>query len=344
MDKGVEKLVAISPFPDPGMGLGNVQAWKFYREIVKTYTRVAERYPSKFLVLDYTHLVAYKTDPDAGIFYERDGVSKPNLSIRKVKIGLSHDCRVMWDPNLAVPVYKQLKKIAARLESMNSEENGVSSERIRGILSVKDPVGNNKRAHPKKVSFQKVDAMSSVTDKEIDAKMKSSSRKTTNPRGEVVESTPIAINFGKSQVFNLKCHIGTKSYYGLVDTGADWSVVDPDFAAELRMIPGANAHTFSLSTPVELVFGDGGSSVLDSALSVDILLKPADVVYSVLLVIVPGLVEKIIFGNDFFAAVGAQICYQPPGIKFTVGGSLVAVDVAYGRAWGTHCRKMIGKR
>ncbi len=49
-----------------------------------------------------------------------------------------------------------------------------------------------------------------------------------------------------------------------------------------------------------------------------------------MLVVVPGLIEKVIFGNDFLLAVGAQINFETPSLKFLVNGQHVAVDVACG--------------
>ncbi len=114
---GVEKLIAILPFPDPGIGLFDIRAWKFYERILKAYALMAGVNTSKLLVLDYTHLVAYKANPEAGVLYQQDGIYRPNLSIKKVKLGLSHDCWVIWDPILAITIYRQLKKIAAHLKS-----------------------------------------------------------------------------------------------------------------------------------------------------------------------------------------------------------------------------------
>ncbi len=334
---GAQKIVGILPFPEPLIGFYDIKAWEVYERVLNIYSRIAEEQPSKFLMLDYNHLISSKTDSNSGVFYQKEGDWTPNIALKKTKLGLTHNCKVVMNPNLINPVYHQLRKIANELKQIpearpsNEPKTLKSALKPTGVAS--KPVGmeGDASANPNKsVRFSNASTPRVLTLEAIDAKIKSSTQTSKGTKMGRESKHHASVNQGRSRVLNLIFHVGVHQYYGLIDTGADQSVVDARFANDLKSVPGIVVETYELASPIKIIVGDGAVLTLDSVLLLEVLVKPINIAYRLMLVVVPGLVEKVIFGNDFFLAVGAQINYEPPSLKFLVDGQHMAVDIAYG--------------
>ncbi len=87
------------------MGFYDIEVWQLYERMINIYSQIAKEQPSKFLMLDYNHLISSKTDPSFGVFYQKEGQWVPNIVIKKTKLGLTHNCKVILAPNLINPIY-----------------------------------------------------------------------------------------------------------------------------------------------------------------------------------------------------------------------------------------------
>ncbi len=108
----------------------------------------------------------------------------------------------------------------------------------------------------------------------------------TTKNAPKMPSVPRHVNDKGPHVLELVYQVGRKSFRGLVDTGADQSVVDVQFARMLETESNGEIEKYALYPPIELVVGDGGKVVVDAALKVKLFIKPTfhfDVVFVKLL-------------------------------------------------------------
>ncbi len=213
-------------------------------------------------------------------------------------------------------IFERLRELSLKLNPMTETRNGPlqsrsPKKRILKITTGADGRNNEGQTKQAKKSVQFVSRLEHVKEFSVRDEIHAP-RVISQPNEQIVPkllSRLDHVNDKGSHVMQLIYHIGRKHYWGLVDTGADQSVMDTEFARKVLENCQLDCEKLELSSPIELIVGDGGLVHVNSAIKLKIIIKPGFAFY-VVFVLVPGLIKKAIFGNDFLSAMGAQISYR----------------------------------
>ncbi len=105
-------------------------------------------------------------------------------------------------------------------------------------------------------------------------------------------------------IFQLLFTKGNKTYKGLIDTGADRTVMKEALGRELLDAWGSQITKYAFKDKVQLTVGSGAVLTLDTIIGAQIFIKPG---FSIIVnfILIPELSDTVIIGNEVLAAVGA---------------------------------------
>ncbi len=321
MQSGAENIYLIEPFPDSRMGQNDIKAWQLYRSIRKAYATVGNLSP-KIKMLNFDSLIMKRRNAEYDIFDRSGDKKRVNLHLFSNAFALTHNCTVTPSVPVMSKIFEKIKAIAGKLNPI---------AKIQTISAAKSPVVLQEGTRAVRILPKDEHLDSPVKDWPFQKyPLAEKAIEKIKPRGLKLvkelksQGGEMPIN-DETVTLEIVFSVGNKKYTGLVDTGADHSVMRSEFGQQLLEELGQKATKYTLMSNMELTVANGQTLTLDSALGIEIVVKPG---FSLIInfILVPDLTDRVIFGNDVLAALGAQIGYSPPCVKFEGDEGLVPVE------------------